>query len=57
MARFRAGRVWRGSPMPWESYKGMTDADLESIWLYLRALPPTSKQIGAVRRGADEKVE
>ena len=27
------------SPMPWVSRAGMTDADLGSIWAYLRSLP------------------
>jgi mono/diheme cytochrome c family protein len=57
MSRFRTGRVYRGSPMPWESYQGLTDADLESIWLYLRSLPPTSKKIGDLRRSAKEKAD
>jgi hypothetical protein len=57
MGRFRTGRVYRGTPMPWESYRGMTDADLESIWLYLRDLPPTSKKIGATRRSAKDKAD
>jgi mono/diheme cytochrome c family protein len=57
MKRFRTGRVYKASPMPWESYRNMTDADLESIWLYLRQLPPTRKKIGETRRKADEKLE
>ena len=57
MQRFRTGRVYMGSPMPWESYMNLTDADLESIWLYLRSLPPTPKSIGPVRRKANEKLD
>jgi mono/diheme cytochrome c family protein len=55
MGRFRTGRVYRGTPMPWESYQGLTDADLESIWLYLRSLPPTDKDIGALRRSTKDE--
>ena len=31
MTRMKGGRVYKGSPMPWESYANMTDADIESI--------------------------
>jgi mono/diheme cytochrome c family protein len=55
--RMRAGRVYAGSPMPWETYANMTDADIESIRLYLGSLPPTRKNIGIVRRKADEKLD
>ncbi len=55
--RMRAGRVYAGSPMPWETYANMTDADVESIRLYLASLPPTRKNIGAVRREDDEKLD
>jgi hypothetical protein len=55
--RMRAGRMYLGSPMPWESYSNMTSADLESIWLYLRSLPPTPKKIGNLRRNAKEGVD
>jgi cytochrome c553 len=26
--------------MPWREYRGMTDAELQAIWLYLRSVPP-----------------
>lgn len=55
LQRFRTGRVYRGTPMPWESYSNLTDADLESIWLYLRALPPTKKAVGDLRRKPKEE--
>jgi mono/diheme cytochrome c family protein len=49
--RFRdQGRIHPGSPMPWESYRNLTDADLESIWLYLRSLPPSENLVGPPRR-------
>lgn len=53
-SRMRAGRVYAGSPMPWETYARMTDADIDSLWLYLSALPPTSKNVGFVRRREGE---
>jgi mono/diheme cytochrome c family protein len=38
--RFHAGRVHADSPMPWESFKGMTDDDLRALYRYLQTLPP-----------------
>jgi mono/diheme cytochrome c family protein len=55
ITRMKGGRMYKGSPMPWESYANMTDADLESLWLYFRALPPTSKNVGTPRRKDGEK--
>jgi hypothetical protein len=26
--------------MPWEIFRGMTDDELNAIWLYLRSVPP-----------------
>ena len=26
--------------MPWEVYRGMTDAEIRALWLYLRSVPP-----------------
>ena len=47
--RMRAGRTQKGSPMPWESYRSMTDEDLKSLWAYMQQLPPTEKAIGPTR--------
>lgn len=52
VARFRAGRVYEGSKMPWEVFGRMTDDDLRSIYRYLRSLPPMRKEIGPGRRPA-----
>jgi len=40
IARFRAGKVIPGSPMPWGPYKRMTDLDLKAIYKYLNSLEP-----------------
>jgi mono/diheme cytochrome c family protein len=55
--RMKAGRVHTGSPMPWETYRNMTDADIESLWLYLESLPPTNYVTGPPRREAGWKPE
>ena len=50
VSRFRAGRAYEGSKMPWDNFKRMTDSDLRSLYRYLHSLPPTRHEIGAPRR-------
>ena len=38
--RFRGGRVYEDSPMPWEAYQRLTETDLRAIYRYLKTLPP-----------------
>ncbi len=38
--RFKMGRVIKNSPMPWESYKRMTDDELKAIFNYLQTVKP-----------------
>jgi len=38
--RFRLGKVQKGSPMPWPSYKRMSDMELKAIYNYLKTVPP-----------------
>ena len=42
VARFRAGRTIKESPMPWGPLRKMSDDDLRSIYRYLRTLPPVN---------------
>lgn len=46
VARIRAGRVHRSSIMPWEQLQRCTDADLRSIYRYLRSVPPSDRDPG-----------
>ncbi len=46
VARFRAGRVIPGSPMPWQAYARMDEEDLRAIHKYLRSLPPVEHDTG-----------
>jgi mono/diheme cytochrome c family protein len=46
VARFRAGAVLEGTPMPWGAFARMTDDDLRAIYRYLRSLPPTKRLAG-----------
>jgi len=46
LARFRAGEVHPGTPMPWGAYKRLTDDDVRAIYRYLRSLPPSRNATG-----------
>ena len=48
--RFRNGRAYAGSPMPWETYRNMTDADLESVYMYLTSLEGVDNTVGPSRQ-------
>ena len=46
LARFRAGELFPGTPMPWGAFKRFTDDDLRAIYRYLRSLPPSRNPTG-----------
>jgi hypothetical protein len=48
VARFRAGEVVPGTPMPWGAFARFTDDDVRAIYRYLRTLPPSRNVTGAV---------
>jgi mono/diheme cytochrome c family protein len=52
-ARFRAGRALPGSIMPWESFQGLSEEDVRSIYRYLSTLPPVQDDVGPVRRAIE----
>jgi len=52
VARFRRGRSYRSSPMPWECFKRMTDPDLRSVYRYLASAPPVRNDPGPSFREA-----
>jgi len=43
--RFRMGKLVDKSPMPWNSFKRMTDDELTAIYKYLRTLQPVKNDI------------
>ena len=43
LRRFRGGVVYRGTHMPWENFAELTDADIRSLYRYLRTLPPVAR--------------
>ena len=46
VARFRQGPLVAGTPMPWGGYARLRDADLRSLYRYLRTLPPVTNRTG-----------
>jgi mono/diheme cytochrome c family protein len=57
VTRFRGGAVFRGSHMPWENFAELTDADVRSIFRYLRTLAPVRRPIGPSHRPVGWKPE
>lgn len=57
VVRMRAPRQYPGSRMPWENYARMTDADLRSVYRYLRSLPPSDNDPGPPYRSRKWKPE
>jgi mono/diheme cytochrome c family protein len=55
LARFRGGKVFRGTPMPWENFAEMTDADVRSLYRYFRSLPPIAVIAAPTHRPAGWK--
>ena len=50
VARFRAGRILPGSPMPWQAYSRMAEDDLRAIYRFLMTLPPHENDTGPAMR-------
>lgn len=46
VTRFRAGRLLPGSPMPWQAFSRMSEEDLRAIYLYLKSVPPVTRDVG-----------
>lgn len=45
IARFRAGRVIKHSPMPWGSFSRLSDTDLKALYRYLVRVEPVYNKI------------
>lgn len=50
VARMKAGRTQATSIMPWEGFQQTSEADLRSIYRYLRSLPPVDADTGPTYR-------
>jgi mono/diheme cytochrome c family protein len=47
VTRFRAGRAFKGSPMPWEAYQNLNEGDLKALYRYFNSLPAVKNEIAA----------
>lgn len=52
VARLRGGRLYASSIMPWESFSDTSEADLRSVYRYLRSLPKVDNDVGPTYRKA-----
>jgi mono/diheme cytochrome c family protein len=43
--RMQAGRIHKGSPMPWGANSKMTETELKAIWRYLQTLDPVAGKV------------
>jgi mono/diheme cytochrome c family protein len=43
--RFRGGRLYEGSPMPWGAFSRMSDRDLKAVYKFLHSLKPVRNTI------------
>ena len=50
--RFRAGRLIPNSPMPWQGFQRMGEADLRAMYMYLKSVPPVNNDVGPPVRDA-----
>ena len=46
VARIRHGRVHASSIMPWENFSRVSDADLRSVYRYIKSQPPSDNDPG-----------
>ena len=51
--RFRAGRIVRGSKMPWEAFARLTENDVRSLYRYLQTVPAAKRDVGPIVRARE----
>jgi mono/diheme cytochrome c family protein len=56
MNRFRAGRVYERTPMPWGCYSRMSESDLKALFSYLQSLEPVDFKVGNTIIASGEKL-
>ncbi len=45
IARFKSGRVHRGSPMPWGSFSRINEVELQALYRFFQSLDPVENKI------------
>lgn len=56
IARFRKGRVFSGSQMPWGSFSRMNELELKAVYRYIQSLAPVNRKIEKVAFAPGEKL-
>jgi mono/diheme cytochrome c family protein len=56
VARFKQGRVYEDSPMPWGSFARMEEVDLRAIYRYLKSIKPIAHKIEKTVYGPGEEM-
>ncbi len=44
-----------GSPMPWQTFRRMTEEDLRAIYRYLKTVPPVTRDVGTPKVAVAKK--
>ncbi len=48
IARMKAGKVFKSSPMPWSAFRSMKENDLKAVYRFLKTLKPVNKLLNNV---------
>lgn len=52
--RFKAGRVYKGSAMPWGAFSRINELELKAIYRYLKSLEPVKNKVPKIVYGPGE---
>lgn len=55
VSRFKANRVYPGTPMPWGSFSRIDTSDVKAVYKYLKSLKPVSNKIEKIVFAPGEK--
>jgi len=56
VSRFKAGRIHRGSHMPWGAFSRMDEDDMRAVYRYLRSIEPVENKIEQIVFAPGEKL-
>lgn len=56
VSRFKAGRIHKGSPMPWGAFSRMDEGDMRAIYRYLQSLEPVENKVEKIVFAPGEKL-
>lgn len=56
VSRFRAGRVHKGSPMPWGAFSRMEENEIRAVYRYLQSIEPAENAVPKIVFAPGEKL-